>query len=217
MKLVSQDDALKLLDEFNPTYPQSRLYKTRDEVASIDGVDYPLILKIDSPDIVHKSDAGMVQLGIKDKDELLKRFDAMQENLKKNFPSAYVNNYLIQEQIVGKEIIIGMKRDPVFGPAIMFGLGGIFVEVLKDVSFRVAPVTKKEANEMIREIKAFKILEGVRGEGSVNIDSIAELIVMVSKLSVKYEMIEEIDFNPVIVNNKAAYLVDVRILKGDHN
>jgi len=119
---------------------------------------------------------------------------------------------LIQPMMKGKEIIIGMKRDPFFGPVIVFGLGGIFVEILKDVSMRIAPLTKKDASEMLTEIKGIEILKGARGEKSVNFKALQKIILSLSRLSLKHREIKEIDLNPVMVDEKEARVVDARII-----
>jgi acetyl-CoA synthetase (ADP-forming) len=118
----------------------------------------------------------------------------------------------VQPIVAGKEVIVGMKRDPVFGPAIIFGLGGIFVEVLKDTSLRIAPVNNEEARRMIEEIKGYAILSGLRGEKPVDIDALVKIIVAISKLSLAHQEIKEIDLNPVIVDDQIASVVDARII-----
>jgi acetate---CoA ligase (ADP-forming) subunit beta len=215
MRLLPQDEVVNIIKRYGISMPQTVLLKSEKEAGSIPALEYPVILKIDSPDIVHKSDSGMVVVGIKSKDILLQKIKEMATRLKKDFPKAKVSNYVIQEFIKGKETIIGMKRDSTFGPVIMFGLGGIFVEVLKDVSFRIAPLKKDEALEMIKEIKSYKILEGLRGEKPVNVDALVSVIMAISDISSKHGKIDEIDLNPVIVNEKGAYVVDIRFLEGD--
>jgi acyl-CoA synthetase (NDP forming) len=214
MNQLSQEEVKNKFSKYNPTYPKTVYIKTDKDLNSIK-IEFPVILKIDSPDIIHKSDSGMVATGINSISSLAEEFRLMKKKLKEKFPKARVNSFIVQEQIKGREVIIGMKRDETFGPVIMFGLGGIFVEILKDVSFRITPISKDDASNMIREIKAYKILEGVRGEKPVNINAIIEILQMVSEISMMNEDIMEIDLNPVIVDEKKAYIVDARLLVGD--
>ncbi|MCK4521719.1 MAG: acetate--CoA ligase family protein [Nanoarchaeota archaeon] len=199
MKQLEFKKSLKLLKKYDINFVASCVIK--DESA-FNKVKYPLVLKVFSGKIIHKSDVGGVIVGIKDKEEAVKAFKKLKKASK---------NILMQKMVSGKEVIIGMKRDGQFGPVVMFGLGGIFVEVMKDISFRVCPVTKRNAVEMIKEIKSYKILEGIRGEKGININALADLIVNVSKLSLKND-VNEIDLNPVIVDDKKAVVVDVRFM-----
>ncbi|MCK5027349.1 MAG: acetate--CoA ligase family protein, partial [Candidatus Pacebacteria bacterium] len=170
-------------------------------------------IKIISPDVVHKSDQGAVKVNIEGKDAILAAYDEMAKHLEKTIPSVHIEGVLLQPMIKGKEVIVGMKRDSVFGPTIVFGMGGVFVEVFKDVSMRVPPIDKEMAKNMINEIKGSAILRGMRGEKSVNIDALAKIIVSIAKMSVEHPEIQELDLNPVIINEKDAYVVDVRVMK----
>jgi len=201
MKQLKLEESLKLLKKYNIKYVNSKIVRNEDDFNKI-RIDYPIVLKVFSEDIIHKSEKGGVIVDIKNKKEAIGAFTKL---------SKISERVLMQDMVEGKEIIIGMKKDPQFGPVIMFGLGGIFVEVMKDVSFRVCPVNKQEAIDMIKEIKSFKILSGVRGENSVNIDALANMIVKISNLSLK-EKLNEIDLNPVIVDDKEAIVVDVRFM-----
>ncbi len=168
-------------------------------------IGFPLVLKIASKKIIHKSDVNGVKVGIKDEKELEKAFNELKK-------IKYFEGVMVQEYLDGKFIITGLKKDPTFGHVIAFGLGGIFTEIIKDVAFRVCPITKKEAIEMIKEIKAYKILEGTRGEKPVNFYSILRVLLALSELSKKYKDIQELDINPLIVNEKNAKIVDARIV-----
>jgi len=167
----------------------------------------PVVLKIESTKILHKTDIGGVITDISNKKELIQNWKKI-----KKLAQKYKAKILIQKQITGYEVIIGAKQDPVFGPVIMFGLGGIFVEVFKDVSFRLAPITKKETQEMIKEIKGYKILKGYRGKKAINLKQIENILFNLSKLITKNHQIQEVDLNPVIVNEKQAQVVDVKII-----
>lgn len=171
-----------------------------------------LAMKIISKDIVHKTDVGGVRLNLKTAEEAVKAWDGIMKSAKKKMPRAKIQGMFIQPMAEGKEVIIGMKRDPIFGPVIVFGLGGIFVEALKDTSMHVAPVTPAEGRRMIEEIKGYKILRGLRGEKSVNINALARIIAAVSKLSLARPEIKEIDLNPVMADNKKTSVVDARII-----
>lgn len=195
-------------------FPILKFKFVKDEKESLEAADsigYPVVLKIVSPDIIHKIDMGGVIINIKGPDELRNAIRQMTENIKSRNPEARIYGFLIQEMARrGKETIIGMKRDPRFGPLLMFGLGGIYVEVLKDVSFRIAPIRELSAYRMIKEIRGFKILEGVRGEPPSDIDSIAECLERLSQLAMDFEELEELDINPLFVHEKGASVVDAR-------
>lgn len=170
-------------------------------------------MKIVSPDIIHKTDAGGVKLNIKDEKEAE---SAYREIVLKAIK--YNNNAKISEVIAyhmvpqGTEIIIGMIKDPHFGPVIMFGLGGIFVEVLKDISFRILPIEERDAREMITEIKGYEILKGIRGEPPRDIQAIEEVLMKVSKLTMENPEINEIDLNPIFVFEKGLQVIDARMI-----
>ena len=173
----------------------------------------PVALKVVSPQIIHKTDVGGVKLNLKTIKEVKKAWQEIVEKIKTKKIKAEIKGMIIQPMTKGKEVIVGMKRDPVFGPVIVFGLGGIFVEVLKDVSMRIAPLTKKDVAQMLTEIKGFEILEGTRGEKSVNFKALQKIILSLSRLSLRHKEIKEIDLNPVMVNEKEAIVVDARMIK----
>ena len=164
---------------------------------------YPVALKVFGENILHRTDIGGVSLNIDNDGKLYTEF----ARLSKISPTI-----ICQKMVDGEKVIVGMKRDKQFGPVIMFGLGGIFVEILKDVSFRVCPINKKEAMEMIKEIKSYPILSGARGRKPVNIKALAEALVAISKLALEHEEIKEIDLNPIIVNQKEAVAIDFKFL-----
>lgn len=191
-----------------------KLAKTVGEAVKFSKViGYPVVLKIVSPDILHKSDAGGVFVNLKTPQEVRRAYRRITDNAKKYKPDARIVGLIVQEMAPSStEIIIGMTKDPTFGPALMFGLGGIFVEVLKDVSFRIAPITERDAREMIQEIRAFRILEGVRGREPADIDAIVDILLKVSKLVTEHEEIDQLDLNPIFVYRRGAKAVDTRIL-----
>ncbi len=174
---------------------------------------YPVVLKVVSPDILHKSDAGGVVVNLREGQEVRRAYDTIMRNVTKYKPDVKVVGILVQEMAPSStEVIVGMTKDPTFGSALMFGLGGIFVEVLKDVSFRLAPVTERDAGEMIQEIKAFQVLKGVRGREPSDVDAIVDILLKVSKLVTDFSNIDQLDLNPVFVYKKGAKAVDARIL-----
>jgi len=182
-------------------------------VKAADTIGYPVVLKILSPDIIHKSDVGGVRIDVKDAKEVQESYQAIIANVKKYKKNARIQGIFIEEFAPkGVEVIIGALKDPQFGPALMFGLGGIFVEVLKDVSFRVAPITKYDAQEMIQEIKGYPILTGIRGQEARDIKALMDILLKVSKLVMDYPVINQLDLNPIFSYPKGAKCVDARII-----
>jgi acetyltransferase len=178
-----------------------------------ESLKYPLCLKAVSPDLVHKSDSGGVKLGIRNAEELLEAYRAMSHLLPAAAEKSAASGILVQEMAPrGKEIMIGMKRDPEFGPCVVFGTGGIYAEVLDDFAFRLAPLSRDDALEMINETRIGKILKGVRGEKPADIESVADALVQISRLAEAHPEISEIDVNPLFVNEYGAIAVDARLI-----
>jgi len=203
----------KLLSAYNIPRPRILLAASKAEAVSFaNKIGWPVALKICSPDIFHRSEFKGVEIGLKRQKDVREKWDKIMSRVSKERPRARIEGILVQEQVEGIETAIGMERDPQFGPVLMFGLGGIWIEVLEDMSLRIAPVLKSEAKKMIREIKGFKILSGFRGQDKVKIDKIADIIVNLSKMSLQEKQIQEVDFNPVIVTKKGAIAVDAKIL-----
>jgi len=177
-------------------------------------IKYPVVLKIASPDIIHKSDAHGIKVGLSSEVEVKHAFDEIVANARTYKPDANILGVTVQEYLPpAREVIVGTLRDPSFGPTVMFGLGGIWVEVLKDVSFRLAPLTADDAREMIQEIKGYPVLAGMRGAPPVDFDALVDLLLKVGQLAAEFPEIEEMDLNPVFVFNegKGAVAVDARI------
>jgi acetyl-CoA synthetase (ADP-forming) len=184
-----------------------------EAVKDADKIGYPVVLKIVSPDIIHKSDIGGVVVNLKDEKDVQNAYNQILENVKKHNAEAKIIGMLVQEMAPpSTEVIVGAIKDPQFGPSVMFGLGGIFVEVLKDVTFRVAPITRDEACEMISEVKAYPLLKGYRNTPPVDIGAIAEILLNTSKLVTDYQEIKELDLNPILVYEKGAKTVDARMI-----
>ncbi|MBP9760042.1 MAG: acetate--CoA ligase family protein [Candidatus Pacebacteria bacterium] len=189
--------------------------KNKDDMASAVRKlgDGPYAMKAISPQLIHKSDLKAVALKLVDTEALMTTRDDMVMQIEKNIEGAVIDGMLVQKMASGVECIIGMKRDVTFGPVIVFGLGGIFVEVLKDASMRIAPVSKDEALAQIREIKGLPLLVGTRGTEPVNLDALASAIASLSHLALDYPEIQEIDFNPVFATAKGIQIVDARLMK----
>lgn len=210
--LLSFEKTKKILSRYKVPLVKSFLAKNQAEAIKYAKlIGYPVVLKIVSPQILHKTEMGGIKTDVKNEKELIRSFFEILKSLKKNSPRAKIEGILIQKQIKGEQIIVGAKKDPIFGPIVMFGLGGIFVEIFKDVSFKLAPISQKEAREMIKSIKGFKILNGFRGGKKSNLIEIEKFLANVSELISK-ENIKEIDFNPIIVNEQKALACDVKII-----
>ena len=207
---LDHKEAHKVLKEYQIDFPKYEMAASKKEAVRIaKNLGFPVVLKISSQKIIHKSDVKGVKLDLRNTEEVEKAYDEIMSKVS----NKDIDGILVQKMILGNYILIGMKRDESFGPVIAFGLGGIFVEVMKDVSFRIAPITTKDAKEMIKEIKGHKLLEGFRGSEKVDSNKLVELLLNVSKLSMENKDIKEIDFNPVVVNSKEAMVVDVRFIK----
>ena len=211
--MMSFADTHKLLGNYNLDL-SGTLVKEKSELKDVMGNvgNDTYILKIMSPDVIHKTDMGAVKLNIKTIEEAAVAWDEMLSSVQAKKPNAEIEGVLVQTKVPGKEVIIGMKRDPIFGPTILFGLGGIFTEALKDTSLRIAPISKEVATEMIHEIRGIDILTGSRGEKSVDIEKLANIIVQISKLAVEHTEIKEIDLNPVIIRPDGIDIVDARVM-----
>lgn len=182
-------------------------------VKAAEKIGYPVVLKILSPDVIHKSDVGGVLININTPEEVRKGYQSIISNVQEHKTNARIKGIFVEEFAPkGIEVIIGALKDPQFGPALMFGLGGIFVEVLKDVSFRVAPITKFDAKEMIQEIKGYPILTGIRGQKASDVAALENILLQVSKLVMDYPVINQLDLNPVFSYPKGAKCVDARII-----
>jgi len=178
-------------------------------------VGFPVVLKIVSPDITHKSDVGGVKVGLGSKKDVEAAFAAIMKSVKKKQPKARIEGVAVQKMAPeGTQVIVGMSKDPQFGPVMMFGLGGVLVEVLKDVSFRIVPLEPRDAKQMIREIKGYPVLEGVRGQDAADVEALESLILQVSAFAEANPQVEEIDLNPVFAYPDGAIAVDARIVIG---
>jgi len=213
-KFLLEPEAKTVCIEYNIPVTNFKVAKNDAEAVKFaEELGYPIVLKIISPDILHKSDVGGVIVGLKTAEEVRNAYKKILENVKKYKPKAEIVGVLIQEMAPSStEVIVGAIKDPQFGQALMFGLGGIFVEVLKDVTFRVAPVTEDEAHEMIMEVKAYPLLKGYRNMPPADIEAIVKIILNTSRLVMEHQEIKELDLNPIMVYEKGAKTVDARIV-----
>ena len=211
---LTEVEAKAILSEAGIPVVQTKIARSKKEVISLSReIGFPVALKIISSDIIHKSDAGGVRLGLKNYTQVGKAYTEIITSIKEKFPQAKIEGISVQRMAPpGVEVIIGMTKDPQFGALLMFGLGGITVEILKDVSFRIVPISRKDATEMIREIKGYPLLKGYRGGNPVDLPFLEELIMKVSDFVEKYPEIKELDLNPIFAYSKGALAVDARIL-----
>jgi acetyltransferase len=198
---IGETESKEVLEAYGFVTPRGSVAATSEQAANIARqLGFPVVLKIWSPDILHKSDVGGVKVGLNSEQEVKDAFDLMMYRIPKKLPEANILGVLVQEMCKsGKEVILGMNRDPHFGPLMMFGMGGIMVEVLKDVSFYLAPLTAEEAEEMLVSTKTYQMLKGVRGEEGVDIKAIAEGLQRLSQLVTEFPQIQEMDINPYMV------------------
>jgi len=216
--VLTEIEAKELLKQAGVSVVDTKLVTSGEEAISISQqFGFPVVLKIASPDVVHKSDAGGVKLGLKTSKQVGKAYDDILKAIKKQYPEARIQGVAVQKMArPGVEVIIGVSKDAQFGPVIMFGLGGILVEILKDVSFRIVPLTQRDAREMIREIKGYPLLEGYRGQEPVDVANLEELVLKVSNFVEQNPEVEELDLNPVFAYSDGAVAVDARIILGEN-
>jgi len=209
-----ETEAKELLREYEIPVPDFKLVKSEDEIIGLaKEINFPIVMKIVSPDIIHKTDAGGVKLNIKDETEARLAYQEIIPKAKKYNKEARIGGVIVYPMVPqGTEIIIGMMKASHFGPVAMFGLGGIFVEVLKDISFRILPIEERDAREMISEIKGYKILKGIRGEAPKDIEAIKDLLLKISQRALENPEISEIDLNPIFVFENGLQVVDARII-----
>lgn len=213
-KNLLENEAYEVLSSYGVhVSPYKLVHSLREAEDAVKAIGFPVVLKIVSPDIVHKSDVGGVKIGIESLSQLRESYGELMKNVEKNAPNAKVVGVLVVKMAPKSvEVVVGMLRDQTFGPTVMFGLGGILVEIMKDVVFRIAPVSKEEALEMIKKVKGYPLLSGFRGSKPLDVESLAELISNVSKIAIDNSVIDQMDLNPVIVYEKGLAIVDARII-----
>jgi acetyl-CoA synthetase (ADP-forming) len=213
-KALLENEAKTICNEYGIPVTKFNLAKNENEAAAkANRIGYPVVLKIVSPDIIHKSDAGGVILNLKTPKEVNIAYKKIIENAKKYKPDAKIVGVLVQEMAPQfTEVIVGAIKDPQFGQTVMFGLGGIFVELLKDVNFRIAPINAEDAKEMITQLKAFPLLNGYRNTLPADLDALAAILCSVSNIIMENPEIKELDLNPIMAYPKGAKTVDARII-----
>ncbi|MGO9646188.1 MAG: acetate--CoA ligase family protein [Candidatus Bathyarchaeia archaeon] len=211
--VLLEHEAKRICDSYKIKTPRFNLAQTGAEAAQIARhLGFPVVLKIVSPDILHKSDFSCVIIGLMNSSKVKHAFQEIMHNAKHRSPNARLWGVLVEKmQPSGTEVIVGGFKDPQFGLTLMFGLGGIFVEIYEDVSFRVAPLTERSARHMIREIKGYAILRGVRSKGPADEESLVNILLASSKLMIDNPRISEIDLNPILVYEEGAITVDARM------
>lgn len=207
--LLSESESKQLLASYKIPITKEVLVDNRKDMAkAIKKIGFPLVLKGNSPEISHKTEKGMIQIDIRNEQEAMSAFDDIMGKMK-----GTKGNVLVQEMVKGqRELVFGLTRDPQFGPCVMFGLGGIFTEILRDVSFRVAPIEKRDALEMMKEIKGHKILEAVRGMEAADLDQLSQILINLGNIGMEHDAIKEIDINPVILSGSKGIAVDALVV-----
>src|SRR4030065_2631600 len=211
---LTEIESKELLKEAGIPVVESKLARTKTEAVSLSKkMGFPVVLKIVSPDVIHKSDSGGVKLGLANTAQVGKAYSEIVTAIKKHHPKAKIEGVSVQKMArPGVEVIIGMTKDPQFGPVLMFGLGGVLVELLKDVSFRIVPLEREDAREMIREIKGYPILEGFRGMEPADVSILEEILLKISRFVDDHPEIKELDLNPIFAYKDGAVTVDARII-----
>ena len=211
---LTELEAREILAHYGIPIVKGKVIKTIEEAkVFVEKTGYPVVLKVLSPQIIHKTEVGGVILNIRNEKELFEAYHQIIKNVEKHVPKANIEGFFIQEMLSSdREVIVGGKYDPTFGQTIAFGLGGVFVEVFEDISFRVAPITQEDAIDMIKEIKAFKILKGYRGQKPVDFRALVDILLKASKMLEENPEIKELDINPVFTFPDRAVAVDARII-----
>jgi acyl-CoA synthetase (NDP forming) len=212
--VLSEVEAKRMLAEAGVPIVETRLATDREAaVATASELGFPVALKVVSPQVTHKSDAGGVKLGLTSSNEVAAAYDAIVTSVAKAAPGANIEGVSVQRMAEpGIEVIVGTTTDPQFGPVLMFGLGGVLVEVLKDVAFRIVPIERRDAAQMVREIQGFPLLRGYRGQPPADLNALEELLLQVSAYVEANSQVAELDLNPVFAYQKGALLVDARIV-----
>jgi acetyltransferase len=213
---LGEIEARDVIEAYGMRLPQSRLARTPEEAAAhASEIGFPVVMKISSPDILHKSDMGGVKVGVADAATARDTFELIEYRARKYSRDATIWGVLVQEMVPkGREVLVGVNRDPQFGPLVVFGLGGIYVEVMKDVAYNLAPVSRQEVAEQVRAIRSYPLLRGVRGEPPADIAAAEEVVLRVSQLVTDFPEIVEMDINPLVIHNQGqgAVVLDARII-----
>lgn len=215
--VLTEIESKQLLKSLGIPTTEMRLAVSKEEAVALSrDIGYPCVLKVSSPDITHKSDAGGVKVGLESDDEVAAAFDAIMTSCRAKFPGAVIEGVTVQNMAKpGLEVIVGMATDPQFGPVLMFGLGGVWVEVLKDVSFKIVPLNKADAAKAVREIRAARLLDGFRGSEPVDKAALEDILLRVSEFVAKTPDVQEMDLNPIFAYPDGAIAVDARVILGE--
>ncbi len=214
--ILTELESKELLRSLGIPTTEMRLATSREEAVSMsEEIGYPTVLKISSPDITHKSDAGGVKVDLKDADEVAAAYDAIMTSCRQGFPQAAIEGVTVQNMAApGLEVIVGLATDPQFGPVMMFGLGGVWVELLEDVSFKLVPLSRSDAKKAVREIRAARLLDGFRGSLPVDTGALEDILLRVSDFAEKTPAVAEMDLNPIFAYPDGAVAVDARVILG---
>jgi len=206
---LSEHESKQLLAGYGIPVTREILVADRKDLANaVSEIGFPLVMKGSSSSITHKTEKGLIRVDIRNENEAVTAFEEIMEKM-----DGQGEGVLVQEMIKGqRELVVGLTRDPQFGPCVMFGLGGIFTEILKDISFRVAPLEKQDALDMMQEIKGHKILKAVRGMEPVDMDTLAQILINVGRIGLENEAIKEIDINPLILSGARPVAVDALVV-----
>lgn len=206
---LSEHESKRLLEAYDiPVTRETEITDQQGLKEAVQKIGLPLVLKACGPNLSHKTEIGLVYVDVRNEQEAIEAFDEIMSAVKKDGGSV-----LVQEMVKGqRELVVGLTRDPQFGPCVMFGLGGIFTEILKDISFRVAPLEKRDALEMMQDIKGHKILEAVRGMPAADLDRLADILIKVGNIGIEQEKIKEIDINPLILRGSEPVAVDALVV-----
>jgi acetyltransferase len=214
--ILTLEESRAVMELSGIPFNKSEMVKSEKEAVKVaEKIGFPLVMKVVSPQVIHKTEAGGVKVGINSVDEVKRGWKDIIKSVKKKVPDAKIKGILLEEMVKGTELIIGTTIDPQFGHMIMFGIGGIFVEVYKDVSFRLIPITAGDARDMLNDIKGKPILEGVRGLPVADPEKLINVLMSASELVHKYPLIAEMDINPLIITERGPVAVDARIVLKD--
>ncbi|MCK4970864.1 MAG: acetate--CoA ligase family protein, partial [Thermoplasmata archaeon] len=211
---MSEDEGYELLRAYDVPVPPTAVARDADEaVALAREMGYPVVLKVASSEIAHKSDMGGIAVGMDSDGSVRDNFHYIMRTVRQRMPRARIDGVTIQKMVKGREIIVGINRNDTFGPVVTFGLGGIFVEILKDVSTRIAPLTRQDIRSMITEIQSFPILAGARGQRPADLDALEDLIARVTQIAIDFPQVQELEVNPLLLGEEGegAWAVDALI------
>jgi acyl-CoA synthetase (NDP forming) len=215
--VLTEMESKQLLRSLGINTTEMKLATSEQEAVALSReIGYPCVLKVSSPDITHKSDAGGVKVGLASAEEVAEAYRAIMASCRAKFPEAAIEGVTVQNMAPpGLEVIIGLATDPQFGPVMMFGLGGVWVELLKDVSFKIVPLTRRDARSAIREIRAAALLDGFRGSAPVDTAALEDILLRVSEFASETPEVREMDLNPIFAYPDGAMAVDARVILGE--